>query len=404
MGVLQRAFRSQLGARRCAGTPRASLTIRSAGMTSPLPRPLKPFLDFATLLRANEFAVAPEQVQSFIAAVGLLGPRSMEDLYRAAHATLAPSPERVRDFEALFRLAFLGQTVAAPTPGEPEEDEEEVQAFDDRDGDTEPPEIDEAEESGGMPSGAERLFARSFAGVGESEALRRFRREAPNALPKRVSRRMTASKGRGRLDMRRALREAVRRDGEVVSLPSLERRKRRRRVLLLMDVSGSMKDHTDVSLRFAHALAQATDRLEVFTLGTRLTRVTRALRRRNRERALAQASGLVADWDGGTRLGDALQAFLSVPRFSGFARGAMVVVLSDGLERGDFRSMTDAMERLSRLAWGVLWLSPLAGGANFAAETAALRSVLPYIDRLGDGSSAQRLCAEVLGFEKEMAA
>lgn len=372
-------------------------------MTDTLPRALNPFLDFATLLRANEFSVAPEQVQSFIAAVGLLGPRSMEDIFRAAHATLAPPPERIRDFEALFRLAFLGHTVAAPVPGEPE-DEDELQAFDDRDGDGEPPEIDEAEESGGTPSGAERLFARSFAGLSETEALRRFRREAPNALPKRRSRRLMAAKGRGQFDMRRALREAVRRDGEVVSLPSLERRKRRRRVLLLIDVSGSMKDHTDSSLRFAHALAQATDRLEAFTLGTRLTRVTRALRRRNRDRALAQASALVADWDGGTRLGDALQAFLSVPRFSGFARGAMVVVLSDGLERGDHGAMTDAMQRLSRLAWGVLWLSPLAGAADYAAETAALRAVLPFIDRLGDGSSAQRVCAEVLGFEKEMAA
>lgn len=373
-------------------------------MSEDLPRPLKPFLDFATLLRANEFSIAPEQVQTFIAAVGLLGPRSMEDIYRAAHATIGPSPERVRDFDALFRLAFLGNTIAAPVPGEPEDDDEEVQAFDDRDGDTEPPEVDETEESGGQPSGAERLFARNFAGVGEAEALRRFRREAPNALPKRRSRRLMASKGGGQLDMRRAMREAVRRDGEVMQLPALERRKRRRRVLLLIDVSGSMKDQTDVSLRFAHALAQSTDRLEVFTLGTRLTRTTRALRRRNRERALAQASGLVADWDGGTRLGDALQAFLSVPRFSGFARGAMVVVLSDGLERGDYGAMTDAVERLSRLAWGMLWLSPLAGAADYAAETAALRSVLPFIDRLGDGSSAQRLCAEVLGFEKEMAA
>jgi uncharacterized protein with von Willebrand factor type A (vWA) domain len=372
-------------------------------MSETLPRALKPFLDFATLLRNNEFALAPEQTQSFIAAVGLLGPRSMEDIYRAAHATIGPPPERKGEFQALFRLAFLGQTVAAPTPGEPE-DEEELQAFDDRDGDSEPPEIEEAQESGGQPTGAERLFARGFDQMSEAEALRRFRREAPNALPKRRSRRLMATKGRGQLDMRRALREAVRRDGEVVALHALERRKRRRRILLLIDVSGSMKDHTDSSLRFAHALAQVTDRLEAFTLGTRLTRVTRALRRRNRDRALGMASALVADWDGGTRLGDALQVFLSVPRFSGFARGAMVVVLSDGLERGDHGAMTDAVAKLSRLAWGILWLSPLAGAGDYAAETAALRSVLPYIDRLGDGSSAQRVCAEVLGFEREMAA
>lgn len=367
-------------------------------MTDALPRPLLPFVEFSTLLRANGFSVAPEQTQSFVAGVGLLGPRSMDDIFRAALATLGPSPERREEFDALFRLAFLGQSLPA-TAGEAG-DEDELEAFDDRDGGMEPPETEEAEESGGQPTGAERLFTRRFAEISESEALRRFRRQAPNALPRRRSRRLMPSKGRGRLDMRRALREAVRRDGEFVRLPALERRERRRRVLLLIDVSGSMKDHTDAYLRFAHALAQATDRLEVFTLGTRLTRVTRALRRRSRDQALALASTLVADWDGGTRLGDAMQAFLSVPRFSGFSRGALVVVLSDGLERGDHAAMRDAVERLSRLSWAILWLNPLADGANFSAETDALRSVLPFLDRLGDGSSAQRLCAEVLGFER----
>ena len=141
-------------------------------------------------------------------------------------------------------------------------------------------------------------------------------------------------------------------------------------MLLLIDVSGSMKNQTDLYLRFAHALARSIGRLEVFTLGTRLTRITRALRRRNRDQALALASTLVADWDGGTRLGDALQAFLSVPRFVGFARGALCVVLSDGLERGAHAAMTDGVARLSRNAWPILWLSPLAGEDGYAVETA----------------------------------
>lgn len=372
-------------------------------MTEPLPRPLLPFVEFSTLLRAHDFAVAPEQTQSFVAAVGLLGPRSMEDIHRAALATLAPAPERREEFDALFRMLFLGQAVGVAAPSA-EDDEEELQAYDDRDGGAAPPEPEEAEESGGAPTGAERLFDRRFAERSELAALRRFRREAPAALPRRKSRRLISSKGRGRLDMRRALRDAVKRDGEVVRLPVLQRRERRRRVLLLIDVSGSMKNQTDLYLRFAHALAQATDRLEVFTLGTRLTRITRALRRRNRDQALALASTLVADWDGGTRLGDALQAFLAVPRFAGFARGALAVILSDGLERGDHAAMTEAVERLSRHAWAVLWLSPLAGEDGYAVETAALQSVLPFIDRLGDGSSAGRLSAEVLGFERRMRA
>lgn len=372
-------------------------------MSQSLPRPLRPFLEFATLLRANEFSIAPEQTQTFIAGVGLLGPRSIEDIHRAALATLGPPPERREDFDALFRLAFLGQTIAAPVPGEPE-DEDELQAFDDRDGGQPPPEPDEEEISGGAPSGAERLFTRSFSGLAENEALRRFRRQAPNALPRRKARRLVASHGKGRPDLRRALRQAVQRDGELVSIPTRTRSLRRRRVLLLIDVSGSMKDHTDGYLRFAHALSMASDRLEVFTLGTRLTRITRALRRRSREQALALATTLVADWDGGTRLGDALHAFLSVPRFSGFSRGSLVVVLSDGLERGDHAAMTEAVRKLSLLSWAILWLNPLADGADYIPETGALKSILPFIDRLGGGSNAQRLCAEVLGFSKGMAA
>ncbi len=372
-------------------------------MTEPLPRPLEPFLQFPSVLRANDFAVAPEQTANFVAAVGLLGPRSMEDIRRAAHATFAPIPERRDEFDAIFRLVFLGQSLGAPVPGEPEDDDE-VEAFDDRDGSMDPPDLDEAEESGGAPTGAERLFARQFGTVSEIEALRRFRRAAPQMLPRRRSRRLAPASGRGRLDLRRGLREAVRRDGELVELPALRRRERRRRVLLLIDVSGSMKTQTDEYLRFAHTLSRATDRVEVFTLGTRLTRITRALRRRNPDQALGLASALVADWDGGTRLGDALQAFLAVPRFAGFSRGAMVVVLSDGLERGDPAALTDAVERLSRLAWALLWLNPLAAGRDYSPETEALRAILPHIDHLGDGSSAARLCAEVLGFERRRTA
>ncbi len=364
-----------------------------------LPRALTPFVAFAALLRANGFAVSPDQTTAFIAATGLLGPRGVEDIHRAARATLAPHPERFDAFDALFRLAFLGQTLAAPASADA--DDEETRAFDDRDGGDTPPEAEE-EPSGAEASGAERLFRRAFAAVSEAEALRRFRRAAPDLLPKRRSRRRATS-SRGAPDLRRALRDAVRRDGELVELPRRARRATRRRVLLLVDVSGSMKDRTDGHLRFAHALVRAHDRTEVFTLGTRLTRVTRALRRRDEAQALALAATLVADWDGGTRLGDALQAFLAVPRFTGFARGALVVVLSDGLERGDPAAMIDAVARLARHAWGLLWLSPLAGETGYAVETAALSAVLPHLDRLGDGSSAQALCAEVLAFAGDAA-
>jgi uncharacterized protein len=359
-----------------------------------LPRPLAPFLSFAQALRATGFLAAPEQTQAFIAAVGLIGPNSLMDVRRAAHVTFGPSPERREEFDALFDEIFLGRVQIAPALGEAEEMPDAFDA-----GAFEPvfTPVDE-EPSGSDASVAERLFARRFADD-EAAALRAFARSLPAALPRRRARRMTRGKGR-MADPRRTFRHMMRRDGEVARLLRRTRRLRQRRVLLLIDISGSMKAGTDGALRLAHALVQAGEQVEVFTIGTRLTRVTRALARRNREQALDLASGLVADWDGGTRLGEALQVFLSVPRFASFARGAYAIVLSDGLERGGPEALTQAMARLVGLAWSVLWLTPLAADSQFQPRTEALRAIAPMIDRLGNGSSPQAVAHEILHFAK----
>lgn len=373
-------------------------TTSNASATAPpngaLPRATQPFVEFSTILRANGFSVAPDQTQNFIAAVGLLGPRDMDDIHRAALATLAPPPERRDEFDALFRMVFLGQTLVAPAAEGAEE--EELRAFDDRDGAMEPPEIDDMRESGAEATATEHLTARAFAPGDTRETLARFRRAAPAALPQMKSRRFFSSSTGRRPDMRRALREAVKRDGEVVQLPALARRPRQRRILLLIDISGSMKELTDGHLRFAHALAQVSDRLEVFTLGTRLTRITRAAKMRNPEHGLSAASALVADWDGGTRLGDALAAFLAVPRFVGFARGSLTVIVSDGLERGEPSALIDAMERFSRLSWSTLWLTPLAEGDGFVPQTQALAAIDRHVGRFASSSDIDALCRSVL--------
>lgn len=365
-------------------------------MSEDLPRALEPFVAFSGLLRANAFAVSPEQTQTFIQAVGLLGPRGVTDIYRAALATLGPPPERRDEFDALFRLTFLGQSLS----GNAADSDEEVQAYDERDGEMEPPEADEINESGGEATGTEVLTLRQFRDADENEVLRRFRRVAPSRIPRRMTHRRSASRSGDRWNMRRLLRDAVKRDGEVMHLPQLARKTRQRRILLLIDVSGSMKTQTETHMRFAHALAAVSDHIEIFTLGTRLTRVTRALRLRNQDQALMQAANLVADWDGGTRLGDALSVFLSVPRFAGFARGALTVILSDGLERGEHSRMTDAVEQLSRRAWRILWLTPLAAGADYVPQTAALVSILPHVDRIGSGATTERLCSEIIEFSR----
>ena len=364
-------------------------------MTAPLPRAARPFVQFSSLLRANHFAVAPEQTQSFIAAVGLLGPVTMRDIYRAALPTLAPPPERRDEFDALFRLLFHGQTLAAPSDAEPEDDED-LEVVDAQEGEIEPPDTTEEEEAGGEATAAERLTHRAFRDEDPRETLLRFARSAPLALPRQRSYRRRSAKTGDRWHMRRLLRDAVRRDGEVMSLPKLARKTRQRRILLLIDVSGSMKSHTEDAMSLAHVLVGAADRAEIFTLGTRLTRVTRALRLKQRAQALGAAAHLVSDWDGGTRLGDALDAFLRVPRFSAFARGALVVIVSDGLERGEPSVLIESVGKLSTLAWRVGWLTPLAGDAGYWPQTAALQAVLPFLDHLGSAAGLRSLADEIL--------
>ena len=354
--------------------------------------PLARFVDFTALLRRAGFAVAPEQTMAWLAAIDVLGPREIADIRRAARATLAPPPERLAEFDALFDAHFLGLSDAAEI-AEPSE-EAPLHAVDDAGAGPEPIFGDETHESGAKATAAERLAARSFV-ASEDETLRRFASAFPVRAPRRRGYRWRAARS-GSADVRRMVRDAKRNAGEFVRLRRRKRRARQRRIVVLIDVSGSMKERTQAHLSFAHALVRAAETAEVFTIGTRLTRITRALRRRERAQALAAAALVVSDWDGGTRIGEALNAFLAIPRFAALARGASLIVLSDGLERGDPTAMTEAVARLSRIAWRTIWLTPLAAEPGFAPRTAALSAARPYLDELGDGSSLQCICAHVL--------
>jgi uncharacterized protein len=366
-----------------------------------LPRAAQTFISFVALLRANGFAVAPEQTTAFLAAIELLGPRSPEDIRQAGLATLAPPPERRAAYDMLFRIHFLG---GEEMPGAEGEDEDVVRLQDEGSGEEEPPLADEVNESGEMSVRAEALVERRFGSSAPNEALRRLARDAATHLPRRRGhRRMRARRGPW-ADLRRTLRESARNDGEVMRLGRLKRRPRPRKMLLLIDVSGSMKSRSEDNLRLAHTLVQATPSVEVFTFGTRLTRVTRALRLKRREQAMAAAAHLVSDWDGGTRIGDALQAFLAVPRFGGYARGAAVVVVSDGLERGDLTALRDAVAKLSRRAWRLSWLTPLAVGASFVPQTEALIAIRRFVDDMVDGGSISAVVAHVLSLRQRRAA
>jgi uncharacterized protein len=366
-----------------------------------LPRAVRTFVSFAALLRANGFAVAPEQTTAFLEAIALLGPRGTDDIHRAGLATLAPPPERRATYDTLFNIHFLG---AEPVRGDKSEDEEVVRLQEEGHGDEEPPLADEVNESGAMAVRAEALAERRLSPGAPSDALRRLAREAATRLPRRRGhRRMHARRGPW-ADLRRTLRETARNDGEVMRLGRLKRRERPRKMLMLIDVSGSMKARSEDNLRLAHTLVQATANVEVFTFGTRLTHLTRALRLKHREQALAAAAHLVSDWDGGTRIGDALQAFLAVPRFGGYARGAAVVILSDGLERGDLSALRDAMVKLSRRAWRLSWLTPLASATGFVPQTEALIAIRQFVDDMADGGSNAAVVTHILSLRKGRAA
>ncbi len=365
-----------------------------------LPRAAYPFVEFPAILRSHGFAVAPDQTMGFLEAVGLLGPSDMGDIHAAGLAMLAIPRERQAEYDTLFRAYFMGQAVTAPTNGEADE---EVPVHEPSGGAREVEAEEDESQIGAEAVKGERLSLRQFAELDEDAVLKAFRKQAPANLPRRRSYRRAPSKHGDRLDIRQTLREAVRRDGEAFTLPKTRCKTRQRRVVLLVDVSGSMKDRTDTTLRFAHALAQSADRFEVFTLGTRLTRITSTLKISQPDEALARTSGLVADFDGGTRIGDALTAFLNVPRFAGFARGAAVIVLSDGLERGPPVEMMFSVQRLSRLAWRLDWLTPLAGDSGYTPRTEALQAILPWLDSLSDGSRTSAIVAHVLNLERPAA-
>ncbi|MBE1282109.1 MAG: VWA domain-containing protein [Rhodobacteraceae bacterium] len=359
-----------------------------------LPAASAHLLGFGQLLRANGFLATPDQGIALLQSVEVLGPRSMRDIQNAAYAVFGPPPERRDVFQDLFDAHFLGRVLPELAQADAED---ETDINEDRGGQDDPLAPEEVNEAGQQATRLEMASQRQLVG-GEDHVLSRFRTRAPRMLPQRTSRRKRKSRKKDVLDMRRAMRRAVHHDGELLTLPGRSRIRTIRPILLLIDVSGSMKDRTDAYFRFAHSLKRLNARVEVFALGTQMTRVTRALALRNREQALARASVLIPDWDGGTRLGDTMNAFLAVPRYAGMARGAFVVTLSDGLERDSSDALDLAVRKLSRLCWQHLWLTPLSTGPEFVPQTEALIRIRDDLDGLGGGASTETICEQLLGW------
>jgi hypothetical protein len=202
------------------------------------------------------------------------------------------------------------------------------------------------------------------------------------ALPHRASRRWKPARGGPRPALRAMLRASVRTGGEIVVWKWLQRRRRPRPIVLVTDVSGSMERYSRLLLRFGHVLARTGAPVEVFAFGTRLTRITRDLRVRDADEALRRVGRAVVDWNGGTRIGESLHTMNRQWVRRAVRSGAIVLLASDGWERGDPALLEAEMATLRRSCYRLLWLDPLAARPGFAPETAGLRAALPHVDAL----------------------
>lgn len=229
---------------------------------------------------------------------------------------------------------------------------------------------------------AEGLYQKDFSRLTERELERA--RELTNRqawdLGRRLTRRTQRGHGGGAFDPVRTLRSSLRRGGEILSLETKVRKTKQRDLVLLCDISGSMDRYSRLLLQFVHTVRHAVGNVEAFVFGTRLTRITRQLRHREIQAALDDVSASVADWAGGTRIGESLHAFNQRWARRVLGRGAIVVIVSDGWDRGDIELLTQEMRRLQRSAYRLIWLNPLLGSAGYRPQTIGMKAALPFVD------------------------
>ena len=344
---------------------------------------------FARTLRHAGVPATPDRVQAMIVALDHLDVARPADVYWAGRLTLCGDPADIARYDVAFAAYFGGGNRPAARP-RPTAVRLRAVPVDD---------VDETASSGDssavatVASRQEVLRHRDVASL--SGAERDEVRRLLALLAPRVGRRRTRRYGpaaRGAVDLERTVRRMLQQGGEPSRLARRARRRKPRRLVLLADVSGSMEPYADALLRFAHAAVRAAPvNVEVFTLGTRLTRITRELRQRDPDTALKAAGAAIPDWSGGTRLGDALKAFLDQWGQRGVARGAVVVLCSDGWERGDPALLGAQVARLARLAHAVVWVNPHKGKDGYEPVTGGMLAALPHVDHLVAGHSVAAL-------------
>jgi uncharacterized protein len=371
--------------------------------------------------------VTPGRSADFARALKLVRPITRRRLYWTARSVFVSDQAQVTAFDEVFVSIFGGgpdgehfepedsRTVPAPPDDRPKSDHKasprESGDQDPRAGMSSPPprgrEEDEDPTEVEVPlaiaSDDELLRRKSFDALEPHEVaqLLRLMSRLQLATPRRRTRRYEKGRRGERIDMRRTLRASLRTGGDPIRLAHRRRRIAGRRLVILCDISGSMEPYARAYLQFLTSAAGSGPNAEAFVFATRLTRLTRALSSRNPERAIQRAAAAAPDWSSGTRIGDALRQFNDRHGRRGMARGAVIVILSDGWERGDPLLVGREMERLARLAHRIVWVNPRVSADAFSVQSAGMVAALPHCDALVSGHSFQALgeVAEAIGAE-----
>jgi uncharacterized protein with von Willebrand factor type A (vWA) domain len=340
---------------------------------------------FTRTVRHAGVAVTADRTHAFLRATSIADAGDRQGVFWAGRSTLCSSPEDLERYDAAFRAWFSDEgpprlrgepstrtvsraSLEPEASGGREGQEQAVRAR------ASATEVLRHRDIAQLSPAERRSLATLFAGLRVDPPRRRSPRRGPSHS--------------GEIDPRRTLREQLQRAGEPGPLRHRHHRTKSRRIVLLVDVSGSMEPYADSLLRLGHRICHAVPgRVEVFTIGTRLTRVTTALRLRDPDQALEAAGQSVPDWSGGTRLGESIRAFTVRWGQRGMARGSVVVVASDGWERGDPRLLGAQVARLHRLAHTVVWMNPHRGKIGYQPVQGGIAAALPNVDHLVAGHS-----------------
>ncbi|MDQ6825160.1 MAG: VWA domain-containing protein [Candidatus Eremiobacteraeota bacterium] len=367
-------------------------------------------LIFVRALHRFGLPAQPDRCILFMQALARLGFRSRADVKAAGRSIFVRGPEQLQVFDAAFDAYWTNLAMQQPQPSASEKMRDGKPA-DGKPGDGQAatlpqdlappataraePSLPEASKNGGpearLVAGGDRSFTYSFAEAlsqrdfsqllpDEAEIARRLTKKERLALGARASRRTLAGRRGGEFDARRSLRASLRQYGELVALPTREPKTKQRDLVLLCDISGSMDRYARLLLQFMHAMRHTLGKVEAFAFGTRLTRITRQIRHRDIESALSEISASIPDWGGGTRIGECLHEFNRRWARRVLAHGAIVIIISDGWDRGDIQLLADEMRSLQRRSYRLIWLNPLLGAKNYRPQTVGMKAALPYID------------------------